>query len=207
VVERHLDALEELMSTALRVCVYCASRPGTHAAYMRAADEMGAAIGRRGWHLVYGGGRVGLMGRVADAALGAGGKVDGVIPESLMKREMGHTGLTQLHVVTTMHQRKHLMAEHCDAFIALPGGIGTFEELFEVWSWRHLGYHDRAIGLLDTEGYYQPLLTMMRHAIGAGFVSDEQLAMVSVHASPDALLDDLAARAARSLAREDLRRI
>jgi hypothetical protein len=195
------------MSSALRVCVYCASRPGNHPAYMRAADQMGAAIGGRGWHLVYGGGRVGLMGRVADAALGAGGKVDGVIPESLMRREMGHTGLTQLHVVTTMHQRKHLMAEHCDAFIALPGGIGTFEELFEVWSWRHLAYHDRPIGLLDTEGYYQPLLAMMRHAIDAGFVSDEQLAMVSVNASADALLDELATLAAHSAPREDLRRI
>jgi len=112
-----------------------------------------------------------------------------------------------LHVVTTMHQRKHLMAEHCDAFIALPGGIGTFEELFEVWSWRHLGYHDQPIGLLDTEGYYQPLLTMMRRSIDAGFVTDEQLAMVSVHASADALLDELAARAAHSARRDDLRRI
>jgi len=195
------------MASALRVCVYCASRSGTHPAYLRAAEEIGAAIGRRGWHLVYGGGRVGLMGRVADAALGAGGRVDGVIPESLMRREMGHTGLTHLRVVTTMHQRKQLMAEHCDAFIALPGGIGTFEELFEVWSWRHLGYHDRPIGLLDVEGYYQPLLAMMRHAIDAGFVSDEQLSMVSVQASADALLDELATRAARSASREDLRRI
>jgi uncharacterized protein (TIGR00730 family) len=202
-----MDALEGLMANALRVCVYCASRPGTHPAYLRAAEEMGAAIGRRGWHLMYGGGRVGLMGRVADAALAAGGRVEGVIPESLMRREMGHTGLTQLHVVTTMHQRKHLMAEHCDAFIALPGGIGTFEELFEVWSWRHLGYHDQPIGLLDTEAYYQPLLTMMRRSIDAGFVTDEQLAMVSVHASADALLDELAARAAHSARRDDLRRI
>jgi uncharacterized protein (TIGR00730 family) len=174
---------------------------------MHAAERMGSAIGRRGWHLVYGGGRVGLMGQVADAALAAGGQVDGVIPESLMRREVGHPGLTQLRIVTTMHERKRLMADHCDAFIALPGGIGTFEELFEVWSWRHLGYHERPIGLLDVEGYFRPLLQMTQHAIDAGFITDDQLSMLSVEGDPETLLDELARRAARSAPQEDLRRI
>lgn len=195
------------MATPLRVCVYCGSRDGSRPAYLAAAERIGAAIGRRNWHMVYGGGRVGLMGRVADAALSAGAAVTGVIPESLMRREVGHTGLTQLHVVSTMHERKHLMASGCDAFIALPGGIGTFEELFEVWSWRHLGYHDQPIGLLDTEGYFQPLVALMGHAIDAGFVTRDQQAMVHLSADPDALLDALAQRAKKASAPDDLRRI
>jgi uncharacterized protein (TIGR00730 family) len=130
-----------------------------------------------------------------------------VIPQSLMRREVGHAGLTQLQVVETMHERKRLMAEQCDAFIALPGGIGTFEELFEVWSWRHLGYHDRPIGLLNVGGYFQPLITMTQSAIDAGFVTSEQLEMVTVHASVEALLDDIADRAAQATAPDDLRRI
>ena len=191
----------------LRVCVYCGSRDGTRAAYLAAAERIGTAIGQRGWHMVYGGGRVGLMGRVADAALAAGAAVTGVIPESLMRREVGHTGLTQLQVVTTMHERKHAMASACDAFIALPGGIGTFEELFEVWSWRHLGYHDQPIGLLDTAGYFQPLVTMMAHAIESGFVTRDQLDMVRVSADPEALLDAIEQDAQRASARDDFRRI
>ena len=192
---------------ALRVCVYCGSRDGTRAEYLDAAERIGRSIGRRGWHLVYGGGRVGLMGRVADAALAAGAEVTGVIPESLMRREVGHTGLTQLHVVNTMHQRKQMMATGCDAFIALPGGVGTFEELFEVWSWRHLGYHDQPIGLLDTVGYFQPLVSMMRHAIDAGFVTRDQLDMVQISADPEALLDALEQQARTANAPDDLRRI
>jgi uncharacterized protein (TIGR00730 family) len=199
--------LERVMPHDFRVCVYCGSRPGTEAAYMRAAQHMGTLIGRRSWHLVYGGGRVGLMGQVADAALAAGAQVTGVIPASLMSRELGHTGLTRLQVVNTMHERKRLMATDCDAFIALPGGVGTFEELFEVWSWRHLGYHDRPIGLLDTEGYYAPLMALMRHAEQAGFVTAAQLDMVVLDESPEALLDAVAARAARSVEPDDLRRI
>jgi uncharacterized protein (TIGR00730 family) len=191
----------------LRVCVYCGSRDGTRAAYLAAAERIGASIGRRGWHMVYGGGRVGLMGRVADAALAAGAAVTGVIPESLMRREVGHTGLTQLQVVTTMHERKHKMASGCDAFIALPGGIGTFEELFEVWSWRHLGYHDQPIGLLDTAGYFQPLVAMMAHAIESGFVTRDQLDMVRVSADPEALLDAIEQDAQHASARDDFRRI
>lgn len=192
---------------SLRVCVYCGSREGTRAQFLEAAERIGSSIGLRGWHLVYGGGRVGLMGRLADAALAAGGVVTGVIPDSLMRREVGHTGLTHLHVVNTMHERKQMMATGCDAFIALPGGIGTFEELFEVWSWRHLGYHDQPIGLLDTEGYFQPLVSMMKHAIDAGFVTGDQFDMVQVSADPEALLDTLDQRARRATAPDDLRRI
>jgi uncharacterized protein (TIGR00730 family) len=134
------------------ICVYCASRTGASAAYAAAAKAVGSEIGRRGWRLVYGGGRAGLMGVVADAALAAGAQVVGVIPTSLMERELGHTGLTELHVVETMHERKLRMAESSDAFVALPGGIGTFEELFEVWTWRQLGYHDKPLGLLNVDG-------------------------------------------------------
>lgn len=195
------------MAGTLRVCVYCGSRAGTRPEFLAAADQTGRSIGRRGWQLVYGGGRVGLMGRLADAALSAGASVTGVIPDSLMRREVGHTGLTQLHVVSTMHERKQRMAAGCDAFIALAGGVGTFEELFEVWSWRHLGYHDQPIGLLDTAGYFQPLLAMMRHAVEAGFVTGEQLGMVCVAAEPEALLDAVEQKARRATAPDDLRRI
>jgi uncharacterized protein (TIGR00730 family) len=195
------------MNTAFKVCVYCGSRSGANPAFMRSAEQMGTAIGRRGWQLVYGGGRVGLMGALADAALATGAEVTGVIPQSLMQREVGHTRLTRLQVVDTMHERKRLMSEHCSAFIALPGGIGTFEELFEVWSWRHLGYHERPLGLLDVGGYFQPLLSMVRQAEQAGFVTAEQLAMVTLRESPDALLDEIAALAERATAGDDLRRI
>ena len=144
--------------TRLSVCVYCGSRPGEDFVYSDAAQAVGGEIGQRGWQLVYGGGRAGLMGVVADAALAAGASVVGVIPQSLMSRELGHTGLNELHVVETMHERKMMMAERSDAFLALPGGIGTFEELFEVWSWRQLGYHDKPLGLLNVAGYYGALL-------------------------------------------------
>jgi uncharacterized protein (TIGR00730 family) len=175
------------------VCVYCGSRLGAQEAYADAARALGTAIARRGWRLVYGGGNVGLMGIVADAVLAAGGSVCGVIPESLMRREVGHRGLQELHVVDTMHARKQRMAEASDAFVALPGGIGTFEELFEVWTWRHLGYHDKPVALLDVAGYWQPLLAFMQRTQAEGFVSDEQAAMLVVENQVDALLDRLAA--------------
>ena len=175
------------------VCVYCGSRFGERPAYTQMAQALGTAIGARGWRLVYGGGKVGLMGTVADATLAAGGPVLGVIPDSLMRREVGHGGLTELQVVQTMHQRKHMMAEQADAFVALPGGIGTLEELFEVWSWRHLGYHGKPLALLDVEGFYQPLLQFLRHARAEGFVSAEQAGMLTVHTEVTDLLDSLAA--------------
>ncbi len=177
------------------VCVYCGSRNGARPSYRELALRLGTAIGRRGWQLVYGGGRAGLMGAVADATLAAGGSVVGVIPESLMNLEVGHASLTELHVVQTMHQRKQMMAERSHAFVAMPGGIGTFEELFEVWTWRHLAYHDRPIGLLDTEGYWAPMLQFLRHSVAEGFMGDDQMAMLHSDDQVERLLDTLAARA------------
>jgi uncharacterized protein (TIGR00730 family) len=173
------------------LCVYCGSRDGLRPAYAAAAQALGRLIGERGWSLVYGGGRVGLMGVVADAALAAGAPVLGVIPESLVRREVGHAGLTELQVVATMHERKQRMAEAADAFVALPGGIGTLEELYEVWSWQHLGYHGKPVALLDTEGYFSRLLAFMEHTRAEGFVSEEQAAALQVHNHPATLMASL----------------
>lgn len=173
------------------LCVYCGSRHGEDAAYTLAARAMGAEIGRRGWQLVYGGGNVGLMGEVADATLAAGGRVVGVIPESLMQREVGHKSLHELHVVPNMHLRKQLMAERANAFVALPGGVGTLEELYEVWTWRQLGYHANPIGLLNTNGFYDGLLQFMQHTMDQGFVSADTHALLHVHTDPAELLDRL----------------
>lgn len=189
------------------LCIFCGSRPGALPAYADAARDIGQGLARRGWNLVYGGGKVGLMGAVADAARAGGARVTGVIPESLMQREVGHRGLDELHVVPSMHVRKQMMAERADAFVALPGGLGTFEELFEVWTWRHLGYHDQPIGLLDTDGFYQPLLAFMQRTVDDGFVSAEQMAAIRVDSDPVRLLDALAADAARATAPDDYRRI
>ncbi|HEY4069493.1 MAG TPA: TIGR00730 family Rossman fold protein, partial [Burkholderiaceae bacterium] len=162
------------------VCVYCGSRPGEAPVHAAAAQAIGSEIGRRGWQLVYGGGRAGLMGVVADAALAAGARVIGVIPESLMGRELGHRGLTELHVVQTMHQRKMMMADRSEAFLALPGGIGTFEELFEMWSWRQLGYHHKPLGLLNVAGYYDALLGFLEHSRAQGFMNTTQMELLQV---------------------------
>ena len=153
---------------------------------------MGTVIGAKGWQLVYGGGKVGLMGELADAALASGGRVIGVIPESLKMAEVGHLGLHELHVVPTMHVRKQMMAERADVFIALPGGIGTLEELYEVWTWRQLGYHDQPIGLLNVDGYYDSLLAFMKHSVEEGFLSARQHDLVRVGTSPADLLAELA---------------
>jgi uncharacterized protein (TIGR00730 family) len=179
---------------ALSVCVYCGSRHGERAFYTEAARAMGQAIGERGWQLVYGGGKVGLMGEVADATLAAGGRVVGVIPEALMQREVGHADLSELHVVPDMHTRKHLMAERADLFIAMPGGIGTLEELFEVWTWRQLSYHQKPIGLLNTDGFYDGLLQFMQHTVDQGFLSIAQNAVLQVGTDPRTLLKQLAAQ-------------
>ncbi len=173
------------------ICVYCGSRPGELPTYADAAGAIGTEIGRRGWQLVYGGGRAGLMGVVADAALAAGATAVGVIPQSLMGRELGHRGLTELHVVQTMHQRKMMMAERSDAFLALPGGIGTFEELFEVWSWRQLGYHAKPLGLLNVAGYYDALLSFLTHSREQGFMTTAQTDLLHVADEPVALLQRL----------------
>ena len=190
----------------ISICVYCASRPGRGPAHAAAARDTGTWIGRMGWQLVYGGGRAGLMGQVADAALAAGARVVGVIPQSLMERELGHTGLSELHVVQTMHERKRLMAERSDAFLALPGGIGTMEELFEVWTWRQLGYHDKPVGLLNTEGYYDRLLGFIADMADAGFVQPAQRALLEVHAEAGPLLQRLGRLALGATAPDDYSR-
>ena len=193
--------------TRLSVCVYCGSRPGEDIVYSDAAQAVGGEIGQRGWQLVYGGGRAGLMGVVADAALAAGASVVGVIPQSLMSRELGHTGLNELHVVETMHERKMMMAERSDAFLALPGGIGTFEELFEVWSWRQLGYHDKPLGLLNVAGYYDALLAFLHQSRDHGFMSKAQLDLLEISADPVAMLQRLGELAPKATGPDDYRRI
>jgi uncharacterized protein (TIGR00730 family) len=189
------------------LCVYCGSRFGANPAFTAAAKAVGAEIGRRGWQLVYGGGCVGLMGVVADAALAAGAPVVGIIPRTLMEREVGHRALTELHVVETMHERKREMAERSDAFLALPGGIGTFEELFEVWTWRQLGYHDKPVGLLDVDGYYAGLLGFLQGTVDQGFVSPPQRELLRTGSDVAALLDLLAADMVTATAPDDYRRI
>jgi uncharacterized protein (TIGR00730 family) len=188
------------------VCVFCGSRTGSAAADADAARRVGQWIGTHGWRLVYGGGRAGLMGLVADAALAAGAAVVGVIPQSLMARELGHPGLTELHVVQTMHERKRLMAERSDAFLALPGGLGTLEELFEVWTWRQLGYHDKPVGLLNTGGYYDALLAFVDRAVAAGYVPSAQRALLLVDAEPMPLLKRLGEQAKSATAPDDYSR-
>lgn len=153
------------------LCVYCGSRDGARPVYREAAAALGDAIARAGVRLVYGGARVGLMGVVADAALAAGGEVYGVIPRSMTDRELAHTGLTELNVVETMHQRKLAMIEAADGFIAMPGGFGTLEELFEVLTWHQLGWHDKPCGLLDVDGFYAPLANCIAHMQDEGFLS------------------------------------
>ncbi|MPY98774.1 MAG: TIGR00730 family Rossman fold protein [Actinophytocola sp.] len=152
------------------VCVFCGSSSGAGRRYVDAATSLGEHLARSGVQVIYGGAHVGTMGVLADAALAAGGEVVGVIPEGMVEREIAHTGLTELHVVADMHERKALMAERADAFIALPGGAGTLEELFEVWTWAQLGLHAKPIGLLDIDGFYQPLRAMADHMVDEGFL-------------------------------------
>ncbi|NVB42907.1 TIGR00730 family Rossman fold protein [Pseudenhygromyxa sp. WMMC2535] len=184
-----------------RVCVFCGSSPGERPAYAGAARRFAEALAAEGLGLVYGGGRVGLMGVVADAALAAGCEVIGVIPEALQARELGHTGITELRVVESMHVRKSTMAELSDAFVALPGGLGTLEELFEVWTWAVLGLHRKPVGLLDVEGYWGPLITMVDRMVDEGFVGVPHRGMLSVAEEPAALLARLGAWQAPELAK------
>ena len=173
------------------VCVFCGASIGANPAYREAAVTLGQAIARRGLTLVYGGGAVGLMGIVADAAMAAGGEVVGIIPQSLLDAEVGHKGLTRLEVVDGMHARKARMAELSDAFIALPGGLGTLEELFEVWTWGQLGYHAKPLGLLDVNGFYEKLGGLLDHIVEEGFVRPQHRAMLLLGQQPDALLDGM----------------
>lgn len=165
------------MKPNFSVCVYCGSRPGNDPVYAEAARATGQWIGEHGGQLVYGGGRNGLMGIVAAATQAAGGRVVGIIPKALVDLEQANTHCDELHVVDTMHERKAMMADRSDAFIALPGGIGTFEELFEVWTWRQLRYHDKAIGVLNVAGYYDALLVFLANSVRAGFMSDAQMTL------------------------------
>jgi uncharacterized protein (TIGR00730 family) len=173
------------------VCVFCGSSAGARPAYADAARRIGTTLARHGLGLVYGGGRIGLMGVVADAALAAGGRVIGVIPEPLATKELAHTGLTELRVVRTMHERKALMAELSAGFLALPGGVGTFEEFFEIVTWAVLGLHRKPVGLLNVEGYYDPLRALLDHAVAERFVRPEHRALVVVSDQPEALAADL----------------
>lgn len=173
------------------VCVYCGSSQGSSPLYRQQAEALGALLADRDLALVYGGGAVGLMGTVADAALAAKGRVHGVIPERLVDAELGHPGLTSLEVVPDMHSRKARMAELADAFVALPGGFGTFEELFEALTWAQLGFHQKPVGLLNIDGFYDPLLTFVDHAIAQGFVHPDYRRLLLVADSPEALLHAL----------------
>lgn len=179
------------MTPHFSICVYCGSRPGINPLFAEAAREVGTWIASHGGQLVYGGGRNGLMGIAADAALAAGGSVIGIIPRALVEKEWAHTGCTELHVVENMHDRKRLMAERSDAFIALPGGIGTLEELFEVWTWKQLAYHDKPIGLLNTAGYYQGMLDFLQHSVKQQFLGDWQMGLLRSAEEPSALLREL----------------
>ena len=195
------------MTPAFSVCVYCGSRPGTMPQFTEAALQVGRWIGEHGGQLVYGGGNNGLMGMVASATLEAGGRVVGIIPRALVEKEWAKLDCTELHVVDTMHERKRMMAERADSFLALPGGIGTFEELFEVWTWRQLGYHDKPIGLLDADGYYQSLLAFLRSSVQQGFMNDWQMQLVQVGTDVPALMAGLVQAAGVQAVAQDLSQI
>jgi uncharacterized protein (TIGR00730 family) len=178
------------------VCVFCGSSAGSDPAYADAARALGTEIARRGLRLVYGGGSIGLMGVVADGALGAGGEVFGVLPAALFQREVAHAGLTRLYDVATMHERKALMAELSDAFIAMPGGYGTLDELFEMTTWTQLGIQCKPVGLLDVAGYFEGLRTFLGRACADGFLTPAHAGLLSYDTSVPRLLDALAARTA-----------
>lgn len=175
------------------ICVFCGASTGTDLVYREAAAAMGRTLAEQGITLVYGGGAVGLMGVVADAALAAGGEVIGIIPQSLKDAEIGHPGLTRLEIVDGMHARKARMAELADAFIAMPGGLGTLEELFEVWTWGQLGYHAKPMGLLDTNHFYAKLSHFLDHLVAEAFVRPQYREMLQRGDTPDALLERLRA--------------
>lgn len=173
------------------ICVFCGSQSGTDLRYRQAAIELGGLLAQRGHGLVYGGGHVGLMGIIADTVLEAGGSVTGVIPRPMTERELAHETVTKLYVVSSMHERKALMASLSDAFIALPGGYGTLEELFEVIAWAQLGIHRKPIGLLNAAGYFDALLSLVEHMIGEGFIKTKHRGLFVTSEQPQALLDAL----------------
>ena len=170
------------------VCVFCGSNAGARPVYADAAQELGRAVARRGLALIYGGAAVGLMGTIADAALAAGGKVIGVIPTALVEREIAHSGLTEQHHVKSMHERKALMADRSDAFLALPGGAGTLEETFEAWTWAQLGHHQKPVGLLNVDGFFDALLAFLDHQVNERFIRQEHRDMLIVESDPERML-------------------
>ena len=176
-----------------RICVFSGSNPGVREEYRQAATALGRELAARGLELVYGGASVGLMGAVASAALAAGRKTCGVLPRGLFRREVAHAGLTELREVGSMHERKALMADLADGFIALPGGYGTFDELFEIVTWAQIGIHEKPIGLLNIAGYFDPLLALVAHAAREGFVPEQQASLLMCETDPAALLDRFAA--------------
>ena len=182
-----------VMNPDFSICVYCGSRPGERPEHIAAARAVGRWIGEHGGQLVYGGGRTGLMGMVAEATRAAGGRVVGIIPKALVNKELANPLCDELHVVDTMHERKAMMGERADAFVALAGGIGTFEELFEIWTWRQLGYHDKAVGILNTAGYYDGLLSFLAHSVREGFMGDWQMELIRTGTNPTELLSALRA--------------
>lgn len=175
-----------------RLCVFCGSKPGNRPIYIDTARRLGLEMARRGIALVYGGAKIGVMGAVADAVLQAGGRAVGVIPEHLIDVEVAHAGLTELHVTASMHERKTTMAELADGFVALPGGLGTYEEFFEVVTWLQLKLHAKPCGLLNVAGFYDPLLGFLDHAVGEGFIKARHRQMILTHDDPAAMLDLLA---------------
>lgn len=185
-------SIERWRPSMQSVCVFCGSSVGHREAYRAAAVDLGRQLAQRRLRLVYGGGGVGLMGVVADAVLQAGGEAIGVIPRMLLDKELGHSGLTQLHIVDSMHQRKALMADLSDAFLAMPGGIGTLEEFCEIFTWSQLGLHHKPFGILNVEAYFSGLVMMFRHAVAEGFLSEHHVHKISVADQPAELLDALA---------------
>jgi uncharacterized protein (TIGR00730 family) len=174
-----------------RICVFCGSSNGTRPVYVTAAQQLGVALAEAGIGLVYGGGKVGLMGAVAEAAMGAGGHVIGVIPQVLVDKEVGHHGLTELRIVSSMHERKATMEELADGFIAMPGGFGTLEEFCEILTWAQLGFHRKACGILNTEGYYNSLLTFFDYTVTEGFVRPVNCEAIVVDSDPSALVQTM----------------
>ncbi len=176
----------------MRICVYLGSSPGNSPVYREAAERVGTLLAERGIGLVYGGGTVVMTGVIADTVCAAGGEVIGVIPEALRAREHDHPGITQLHVVKTMHERKAMMAKFADGFLCLPGGIGTLEEIFEAWCWSQLGYHEKPCGLLNVNGFYTPMSTFIDSVVTEGFLQPRHRAMLLIDDDPDILLDRMA---------------
>jgi len=189
------------------ICVYCGSRAGENPAFAQAAQEVGRWIGEHSGQLVYGGGRSGLMGTVAEATRLAGGRVVGVIPQALVDKELANHACDELHIVQNMHERKAMMAERSDAFVALPGGIGTFEELFEVWTWRQLGYHDKPLGLLNVAGYYDGLLGFLQTSVASGFMGEWQMGLLHSGSDASELLQSLVEQAGTNARQIPLRSV